>query len=242
MPNYEDTEGRWKREVERRLRTLETAPRAAHTSISDDDGNVVVELTRDGLIIYDPSTGKPILWLGPFGLTMYDGDGVGRTHIGRIGSDNYGAQVFDSGGGLRFWVDNVGYHDPWLHSAFVPDPSITMLQQRAETTSGSFVGAWEARFQLVTHGGFAADVLLGADAGTTGEARILGPDGVTAAVSFGSSGVLGSWRWQHGSPLGTGPALFKVQMRRTGGAGKVYSWWPTAPALADPLQCTPTGL
>lgn len=43
----------WKQNVEERIRALETAPRAPHTSIADEDGNEVVRLSSDGLTIFD---------------------------------------------------------------------------------------------------------------------------------------------------------------------------------------------
>lgn len=241
MVAHDDTLARRLNEIERQIRDLATARRASNTTITDAAGNVVLELTRDGLIIYDPSTGKPILWLGPGGLTMYDGDGVGRTHVGRIGSgDNYGTQVFDSDGGLRFWVDNVGYHDPWLASPWrnqqTPD--------EVAVTSGAFISTWSSNLQLITHKGLATTTYWRTDPNTTGELRLMDGTGATTATVSLAAGSAGSqqFNWLHHMTLGTGPAAVSIQARRTGGAGVVYIAQPGPLYMADPLACDADGI
>lgn len=59
MTKYEDTDARWRQDIERRLRALETGPRAPFTSIPDEAGNEVVRLSREGLTIVDGA-----IWVG----------------------------------------------------------------------------------------------------------------------------------------------------------------------------------
>lgn len=238
----DDTLGRRLNEIERQIRDLATAQRASATTITDADGKPRVKLTRTGLELLDPA-GRVVLSLTDAGLRMFDAAGVKRTQVGLIAGSNYGVSMWDTAGGLRFEVNNDGYRDPWLHSAFVAaDAAFNGLF--VPVTSASFIPVFDSRFQLVTHKGVAADITVTSDAGTTGEVRFDGPAGTTgvAEIPAGSGGTAVSVRWLHGQSLGTGPVLFRIRARRTAGAGNINVYHPTAAAMADPQSCTAGGI
>ena len=223
MVAHDDTIARRFNEIERQIRDLATSQRASNTTITDDNGNVVVQLTREGLVIYDPSTSGPILWLGPSGLTMYDGDGDSRTHVGRLGA-SYGHLVLDAEGqGPRIAVDDNGMHAPYLTV-----PAVETTSYR-DVTAGSFEATHFGRFEITSHLGLYCWVAAGCDTGTTGEVRIrnVTTGATTATVPVTDSGIYQQFRWLHGANLGTGPINFEIEARRTSGAGLVRVWEPS---------------
>lgn len=226
-------------ELLRRVRILETAPRAAHTSITDPAGNELIRLSRGGLEFLD-AAGNPVVVLDAAGLRMLDPAGVTRTLVGLISGSNYGIRVRDAANGIRFSIENDGYKDPWLahpwRNVVTPD--------RASTTSATFVDLWGGRVELVTHQGVVASSAWVTDGATTGEVRLRRGASVTSAVALGA-GAAGAqqFKWLHGANLGDGPLDFHLQARRTGGAGSVHLDQPFGGLeMADPDQCTATGL
>lgn len=228
------------REIRRRLQTMEGAERAALTSISDDQGRMLVNLTRDGLIFYDPATGAEILRLDGSGLSMYDAQGDLRTRIGEIAT-GYGMQVLDAGGTFeRLRVDEAGFRHPYFaHPWSKADDFVTV-------TSGTFATVFRSRVDLITSEGLYAWVTAGSDVGTTGEFRLRdGWSGATTAavaVPDGSTGTEQQFRWLHGEALSAGPITFELQARRTSGAGDVRVYAPYGLNLVDPSLCVADGV
>lgn len=114
MTKYEDTEGRWRQDIERRLRAMEASPRAPWTAITDEDGNVLVELTRDGLFFRDSdgrvvtsidrdglhtfdTAGRTITRIDRDGLHTFDTSGLEQVTAGRLGTGVYGLGVIQGG-------------------------------------------------------------------------------------------------------------------------------------------------
>lgn len=214
-------------ELERRIRDLETAPRATHTSV------------RGGSFTVLDDAGNEVVVLNGSGLRVYDAAGVLRAALGGFGGGDYGSQVWDAAGGLRFSVLNDGYHDPWIPHAMIPAGAFV------STTSAAFTPMHQGKVELITHLGVSVSVIGAADAGTTGEFRLRNADtgAVTAAISVAAGTSLGqTFQWLHGSALGGGPVRFDVEGRRTGGAGNFHIYQPYTLAMADPDQCTSNGL
>lgn len=220
LADQPDTLARWMADMERRMRTQETATRAALTSITDAAGKELVRLDKDGIKIYDAA-------------------GLLRARFGYINASvGYGLSVFDAAGGLRFEVNDQGHRDPWLDHPWRPSTPLYV-----PVTSGTFVDVFECRVDLITHGGVASWVQWATDAGTTGEVRLLLAASTSSAVTLAaaSSGVQ-QFKWLHGQALGTGPALFKIQARRTGGAGNVNIYPAAGCQMADPGACDADGI
>ena len=214
--------------------------------ILDAAGNqqVVIGKQSDGtygIWSYDDA-GNVVLKLDDNGLRAYDTAGLTRVLIGLITSGNYGARVRDASNGIRFSVENDGYKDPWLAQPWRNQQT----PARVSTTSATFVDAWTSTPELINHLGVSTTAAWVTDAGTTGEVR-LSCDGSASntsavAIAAASSGVQ-QFRWLHGATLGTGPTSFRLQVRRTGGAGSVHLDEPmSALTMADPDSCTATGL
>jgi hypothetical protein len=205
----------------------------------DAAGNTLMEIDGNGLKIYD-SSGNLLLNLSATGLRMYDAVGTLRSRVGYINSTSgYGVSIFDEAADLRFEVNDDGYRDPWLPHPMVVASAFTT------TTSATFVPVYQGQVQIVTHKGVSISVVVNTDAGTTGEFRLKNTDTgtTTSTVSVPALGsVSQTFQWLHGSALGGGPVRFDVEARRTGGAGNVTVFQPYTLAMADPLQCTATGL
>ena len=222
LADQPDTRARWMADVERQLRTLATAQRAANTSISDADGNELVRLDREGIKIYDAT-------------------GVLRVRLGYIDpSRGYGISVWDEDADLRAEVNDDGWRDPWLAHPWRPQTS----PPRESTTSATFVTLWLARVELLTHKGAAMTAAWVTDAGTTGEIRLKASTGQTSAVAIAAASAgTQQFQWLHGLALGGGPINFELQARRTGGAGSVHLDQPFGGLeMADPLQCDADGV
>lgn len=218
-------------ELKERIEKLETAPRAPHTTVQNGSFRIVND------------NGQLIVLLDKNGLRMFDLAGLTRAFVGNLdGLGNFGVRVRDGDNGIRFSIENDGYKDPWLAHPWrnqqAPD--------RVSTTSAAFISAWTATPEIITHEGCSVTAAWVTDVGTTGEVRLTcdGSGGATSAVALpaGASGVQ-QFQWLHGSALGTGPTSFRLQVRRTSGAGSVHLDQPiSALALADPDQCTASGL
>jgi hypothetical protein len=203
-------------DIDRRLRTLETAQRAAYTSIVDDNGKEVVRLDRTG-------------------IKIYDADGDLRVAMGQLQTDRYGFLVLDPGGAIaRLHIDESGILSPYLAAPFVDADT-----DFKPTTSAAFVATHRAQLEQITSEGLYCWVVATAPAGTTGEIRLrnVGTGAVTEAVPVPDGGqVTKQFRWLHGASLSAGPVTFEVQARRTSGAGAVNVYrppgcWMTAPGL-----------
>lgn len=232
------------REMERRLMELETSQRAAYTSILDDAGVVRVKLTRSGLTFYDAS-GNIITTLDDLGLRVFDSAGVLRARLGYLdGSAGYGVRVHGASNEQLFEANDDGLRYPALNSPWIPQ--LTAFNGiYTPVTDAAFVNVYQAEFSQITHLGFAATIVCTSDAGTTGEFRLSADaGGTTSAVTVpsGSAGTMQLFEWLHGLTLATGPTSFRVQAKRTGGAGNVNVYLPARASMVDNLVCSTTGL
>lgn len=250
----EDTAARLA-EIERRLRTLETATPAANTTITDADGkpvvrmtrdgfdvigpagNVVARLNRDGVTLWDDSS-RAIARIGKSGLTMWDAAGMQRTRVGHIAGSSYGVQVLDPASVEQLRVDENGFSQPYL-----AHPWVDVADFRAVTAAG-WTTTHQAQVELITHRGLFAWVTVGVDAGTTGEIRLRNAgSGATTAAVAAPAGVFTTqqFRWLHGNTL-TGPIVFEVQARRTAGTGSINVYRPRSLTMASPGLCSASGV
>lgn len=222
-------------QLEERLRRIEQELRAIQGK------NPLNDAVFSGVLRNTDAAGNTLVEIGPNGLKMYDATGLLRARIGYInGAAGYGMSLWDQAGGLRFEVNDDGYRDPWLAHPWrkvnTPD--------RESTSSGSFVPLWRSRVEIITHGGVAIAAAWVTDAATTAEVRLAVSGATTSAVSLaaGTSGVQ-PFKWLHGRTLGTGPFYFEIEARVTGGAGQIHMDEPMGGLeMADPLQCSATGL
>ena len=225
LADQPDTMARWMADMERRMRTQETATRGASTSISDDDGNELVRLDRTG-------------W------SMFDIAGDMRVKIGLIDVANsrYGILVLDADGlTQRFRVDERGIITPYLSAPLVDaDTDFTVV------TSAAWVVTHRAQFEIVTHEGLYCWVTATSDAATTGEFRLrnatTGATTEAKVIPAASAGTEQQFRWLHGIALDVGPAVFEVQARRTGGAGNINIYRATGMWMTDPTFCVADGI
>lgn len=221
---------------------LNNAKFSGTTRNVDDAGNVVGTWGPDGFYIYD-AAGNLMLSLTATGLRMYDAAGLTRATVGNLnGSGDYGIRVRDADNGIRFSVQNDGYHDPWLAQPWRNQQTPASVS----ITSGTFTTAWTSTPELINHLGVSTTLAWITDPGTTAEVRLScdgsGLSTSAVALAAGSSGVQ-QFQWLHGADLGTGPTSFLAQARVTGGAGAVRLDEPmSALTMADPDQCTATGL
>lgn len=220
--------------LEERLRRIEQELRAIQGK------NPLNDAVFSGVLRNTDAAGNTLVEIGPNGLRMFDASGLLRVKIGIVGSGgNYGWAVYDANAGLRSQVDNDGHKDPWIPHAMIPAGVNTPV------TSASFVPIYQGQVQLITHKGVSVSVIVSCPVGTTGEVRLRNADGgaVTSVVAIGSGAQVGqTFQWLHGSTLGGGPVRFDIEARRTSGAGDVIVYQPYTLAMADPLQCTSTGL
>lgn len=227
LADQPDTMARWMAEMERRMRTQETATRAALTSITDAAGKELVRLDRDGIKIYDAA-------------------GVLRVSLGFVdAATGYGLHVKDSAAAMMASVGDHGYRMPTLNTPWVPNLAMAAGSQLVAVTSAAFVNVYQAEFSQITHEAFASTVGCTSDAGTTGEFRLSADaGGNTSAVTIpaASAGTSQAFEWTHGLTLSTGPTSFRVQARRTGGAGNINVYLPARASLIDYLNGSATGL
>lgn len=243
--NLPDTEARWRQEVERRLRALENAPRAPFTSISDDDGNELVRLDRNGVHVYDPSTGDELVTLGNLaaggGLQLRDRAGNTRAFFGDFddpdAGSRYGISFYDSKGDAVFVVDaeEEGLVYPQAMAQWqVPTPQII--------TSGTFVEVAESYLQNLNHDVIRVAAALIVDAATSAEVRIRevtsGEVTNTLTVAGAANGTV-QCEWLHPFAVGWGDTdpdstvNLKYEVRRSAGAGNVTAYPPTGIVLGN---------
>lgn len=219
--------------MEERLLKLETAPRAPHTSVQngsftilDDTGKTVAKFDRDG-------------------FKMYDAAAVLRLQIGFIDAGaGYGVKVFTTVGQSLFEANDDGLRFPALNTPWIPQIA-TFTGLFTPITDAAFVNVYQAEFSQITHLGFASTVTSTSDAGTTGEFRVSADAGgstSTITVPAGSAGTSQAFEWLHGLNLNSGPTSFRVQARRTGGAGAINVYLPARASLVNNLVCSASGL
>jgi hypothetical protein len=233
----------WQQSVEERLRALETAPQAAHTSIVDDEGNVVVALSGDGLEFYDVD-GNRISHFGPKFAAFYAPTGETIVLIGEItwldldqNREEPGMLVQRTDGKDMFAVgaSNRGILSPRL--PYQP----RRLNQFESTTSGSFTSLW----QFIVPGIPSNSVRVIIDtsvstAGTTGQVRLTIP-GVasTDPISFSDTSPNARYfQWDlEAAGLDIASYFFlNVEARRTAGTGDIIVFEPHPATTWDDLN------
>lgn len=201
----------FKKDVLRRLERLELSPRATNTSVRngsmtylDDLGNVLLELTVDG-------------------LNLYDLDEQVRAILGDLdGNGNFGVVVRSENGSAHFRVDNQGMKAPWLGYPW-RDPYTTYSFDET-----SFTALFRSRMALVNHGAVEAEIGFSVPAGTTGEVR-LGVNGSNYSNPVElpeDENTVVRFRWIHGVTLGSGPANFALEARVVSGVGPITYYQP----------------
>jgi hypothetical protein len=116
-------------------------------------------------------------------------------------------------------------------------------------TSGTFGPTWALSNPYSTADALQVSVAIGADAATTGEARLsanISGSPVTATLTI-PAGTLNyyEWKWAPvGLVAGTGPIIVTLDVRRTAGAGTVHAYCPIQAfsAVAADIGATATGI
>ena len=226
-------------DLEQRLRNLEQAVydglfnRTLRNSVLPEGS---VEILKAGNLV---------LRLDADGLSVLDATGTLRVRVGYIdASAGYGVKVLSPASGTLFNATDDGLRFPALNTPWIPQiGAFTGLL--TPITSASFVNVYQAEWSQITHLGFASTVVCTSDAGTTGEFRISADAGGTTSsvtIPAASAGTSQAFEWLHGLGLNTGPTSFRVQARRTGGAGNINVYLPARASLVDNTVCTSTGL
>ena len=245
MTKYEDTDGRWRQDIERRLRALETGPRAPFTSIPDEDGNELVRLDRDGVHIFDATTGDELVTIGNNnsggGLWLRDRAGNTRAFFGDFddpdSGNRYGMSLYDSKGDVVLAVD--ADREGLVYPQAFAQWQVPTMQT---ITSGTFVEVAEVYIQNLNHDVIYTDGAIIVDAATSAEVRIResnsGATTNTLTVAGSANGSV-VCEWLHPFSVGWGdsnPDLsvwLKYEVRRTAGVGNVYVFPPRGIVLGN---------
>ena len=215
------------KELRERIRVLETAPRAPQTSLSvgyiellDDQGRRVATLgqgpgnTRVRMQLFDPAAG---------GQTVTVAGQIALSNINPVGTEvDTGILVQDTLGNDIFQVTKTrGFMKPMLQWDW------RSVNVSKTNTSATFTSDWQAIISSVPSTAVRVKVSVNVDAGTTGEIRLQNTAyGIqTSAVPITGSATV-DFKWDlagSGVPLGA-EFFFNCQVRRTGGAGNVYSF------------------
>lgn len=178
------------------------------------------------------------------GTTIIKDDaGIARVAMGLIADDEYGLAVYNADGALVYEANAAGVVVPRQ------DGQITKANDTVTATSASFVRTWSATFTVVVADAIQVQAVVGADAATTGEARLaVNVGGVTyAATQTIAAGTADPYEWKWAIPglvVGTGPIVVDLEVRRTGGAGDLHVYAPlqAAAATAASIGATATGV
>jgi hypothetical protein len=171
---------------------------------------------------------------------VLDEDGNPRVVLGEDGDGSYGIEVRDGAGNLMLDVDASGMRAPYL-------PIHIHDADQGEAYNGAAFAStrWWIRAEAISHAGVFFAIAGYTEAGVTGEVRIrnLTAGTVSAARVYNAADgfTVREWRWLHGSPIGSGPVHFRVEARRTAGAGNFFSYDPNGAGLLDPALCTASG-
>lgn len=205
-------------------------------SIGDDEDDVRIRLG-------DPTnTGDYNIDILEGGLLrVTDPADVVRARIGDLGSDNFGVEIFDATGGRRFAAHSDGLKDPYQSW------QVAQAQSRVsvDDTMVGGIGTHTSIVHLVSHLGVIVRVSALIDPGVTGEVWLLNNDTLTETDRYPISGGFGdvTFKWLHGSPLGTEVVPFEVKAQITSGVGVMEVFDPPGGLImADPAVCTATGL
>jgi hypothetical protein len=154
---------------------------------------------RDGSMQLQDAAGKPIVVLGK------QADG------------SYGIAVSDATGVVLFKADSLGIA--------TPAPAPMRSEVPVTVTSAAFVNIGTCALEMLATDAVRIRSTVTVDAATAGEIRLANVSAGTftnaIALPAGFNGFA-EFRWLHGLPIGNlGPFYFRLQARRTSGAGNV---------------------
>lgn len=244
MPHVEQIEnlGRILADFDRRLRTQETAARAANTSVTDEAGHELLRISRQGVTLFDPA-GNVVATLSADGVSTFDpGDGLPRQVAGVFGdgvSTFTGWVLYDGDGKSVLMTRN---DKPGLIKPDIPAP-FRDTSSRVLVTSGTFVETHRFDPRRLYHDTLQLDIFASCTGVTTaGELRIreINSGRTTDAITIpaGSTGGHALFDWLHGAQVGDDPGegiYFSVEARRTAGTLEVAVSIPDAVMTSSAL-------
>lgn len=203
----------------------------------------------ESIEVLDPADGSSLVKLGDLdtlgvGASFRDAAGTLVTAIGQLTTGS-GAMVGSEPDGNAtntfFLATSAGLVYPWItHSWYKANDAVNI-------TAGAFTTAFHCRVELVQGSQAMVNVIVNSDVGTTGEFRlrhtVSGTTTSTVTIPSGTQ-VDQAFRWELGSNMvvGTGPHVFQIEARRTGGAGNVYIFAPGSLSISAQLGGTATGI
>lgn len=220
-------------QLEERIKNLEKVQRIGNTSV--DTGKIVI---NNGAIVVQHANGTELFRTGREGLGGAFVDNVYVTRIRRndnseaivVYDDDTSADIdgallmYDRSGNIIFsenYDSGTGLGRPFLQYAYqTTDEHIT---PSVLTTSGTFEPLWTLTGEI-QHTGIRLNVLIQADAGTTGEIRLLNPttsEEIIPVEAIADGEV--AYRYMVGNnTLNYGePFQFDLEARRASGGGNV---------------------
>jgi len=175
--------------------------------------------------------------------TIRDDNDVARVKLGLVGDDSYGLAVYDDAGTPTFRLTEAGQVYP-----YEPLP-VSKWDDSVAVNAASFVPVWAATCSYATADAVQLQTYVAADAGTTGEVRLsanLSGTPTTDAIAIADgSGDYREWKWApSGLVAGTGPVVFTLEARRTGGSGDVNVYPPVQSFMttAEAIGASGTGV
>lgn len=202
------------RDFDRRLRALESAPRATNTSVDEGAFNV------------NDADGSEVAELGEFD----EGSGIYGVRVRHPATGVVLLQA-DTDAGLASPYQPLPAVDPFDFRPITSATFVAVWWNVAEVISADAV---KVRI------GFGADASTPGEVRVV----IANAAGATSAIALpaGTSGFV-EFNWRHGMTLQAGPVYFQVEARRVSGAGNVNIYTPTAVlGGAEFLGATATGL
>lgn len=221
-------------ELERRIKNLESALRAAFTTIS---GGAGLTITDGGALRLEAADGTDTLYVGPVGAPLSDGTRqpgvILRRNDGSValalwdpipsaGDYNQFLGWFDRAGHIVVSDDTdsgAGLARPYLSGAFYP----SRAQDFLKTTASGFETIWRERRQK-QHPKLYVEAWGATDAaGTTGEVRVMVNGAQLGTTKVATSGVVTGYTFGPAAVPGNfGDTLsVEIQAYRTAGAGQV---------------------
>lgn len=244
-PSRDDLEGRVA-ELERHVRALATAPRAAFTSITDDDGAEVVRLSKDGLEFFNPADGTRRAVFDGERLIFYAPTGEATVTVGEISFNDIDAVTRIEQGVIVQRTDGRDVLSIGADGRGMLTPALTYAPRRLNevagpVTSGAFTSVWQFLVPGIPSNSVQVRAVVSCDVGTTAEARLFigGTAFATSAIACGSGALTTcEFKWDlQAAGVDLGWTFFlDVQIRRTGGAGNVYCHMPYPARTWDDLN------
>lgn len=205
-------------DMERRLRELERSNRTF--------GGVPLGQT---LTVFDPNDQNEIINIGQISSGAATGLEIGDGPTG-VSSDTW-ISASDAGLGLPHFS----------HGTYKADDNYTVASG-TYTAGYRYWVTWLSWPSVVF-----PNCVVQTAVGTTAEFRIYcaNTTDATSAVAVGSGATVNqTFRWDVSAfaTVGTGPWVFELQARRTGGAGNTFIYAPPPCSVGNAPFCTPTGL